>query len=204
MSLAPRAWRHQGVLLGLLVLGTQNGLPFFDTTQHFVFGYAISNYMALALIALLIVRIPGGSRKPGTGAIALVGYLLVIWWFVTWWHSGGQPVSAGVSFGRNFLLFAVLAVVFPLGLSDARERDEMLFTVCAGAAVFALGEIFITVSHRPVPWLVHPVAIRVSDVGLQRVYAFMTEAAVLLFCVSLAAALLGPTRHIRRWETQWL
>ena len=103
VSLAPRAWRHQGVLLGLLVLGTQNGLPFFDTTQHFVFGYAISNYMALALIALLIVRIPGGSRKRGTGAMALVGYLLVIWWFVTLWHSVGNqlaPVcrSVGTSF----------------------------------------------------------------------------------------------------------
>ncbi len=198
MSLAPRAWRHQGILLGLLVLGTQNGLPFFDTTDHFVLGYAISNYMVFALLVFLMFRVPRATRKPGMRSMTLVGYVFVIWWFVTVWHSGGEPTSAAVGFGRNFLTFALLAVLFPLGLSDAQERREMLFTVCAGATLYAVGEIVITVSHHPIPWLVHPVAVRVSDVGLQRVYAFMSEAAVLLFAVALGAALLAPDRRIRR------
>ena len=198
MSLAPRACRHQGILLGLLVLGTQNGLPFVDTTDHFVFGYAISNYLVLGLLALLMLRVSNGTRKPGMRSMTLVGYVFVIWWFVTVWHSGGEPMSAAVGFGRNFLIFALLAVLFPLGLSDAQERREMLLTVCAGAAFYSVGEIVITVSRHPLPWLVHPVAVRVSDVGLQRVYAFMSEAAVLLFAVSLGAALLAPDRRIRR------
>ena len=76
----------------------------------------------------------------------------------------------------------------------------MLLTVCAGAALYSVGEIVITVSRHPLPWLVHPVAVRVSDVGLQRVYAFMSEAAVLLFALSLGAALLAPDRRIRRGD----
>jgi hypothetical protein len=190
---------RRGVLLGLLVLGAENGLPFLDTAQHELFGYALGDYMVIALALALALQATRGRLTPGIGALAVISYMFVIWWVITLWHSDGEPLNTGAAFGRNFLLFALLAVLFPLGITDARERKEMLLTFGGGALLYSIGEILITVTHHPLPWLVHPVAIRVSDVGLQRVYAFMADASVLLFCLALGAALLGPTQRLRRW-----
>lgn len=189
---------HRGILLGLLVLGAENGLPFVDTARHYLFGYAIANYMVLALIVLLAIRIPRAQRRPGLAALSIVTSLFVAWWLITLWHSGGEPLSAAASFGRDFLVFALLATLFPMGLAGRRESIEMVATVCAGALAYSVGEIAITVTHHPFAWLVHPVAIRISDVGLRRVYAFMSDSSVLLFCLALGAALLGSTRRLRR------
>jgi hypothetical protein len=198
-TVLPFLLRHRGIVLGLLVLGAENGLPFLDTSQRYVLGYAISNYMVILLIALLAIRIPRSERKPGMGVLAVVSFLFTIWWVITLWHSGGQPVSAALSLGRNFLLFALLAAAFPLGTSDGAERKEMLFTFLAGALLYSIGEVGITVSGRPLSWLVHPIAIRGSDIALQRVYAFMSDSAALLFCLAIGAALLAPTSRLRRW-----
>jgi hypothetical protein len=181
------------------VLGAENGLPFIDTAQHYLFGYALSNYMVVALILLLAIRISGSEVKPGMRGLALVSFMFTIWWVITLWRSGGEPLSAAEAFGRNFLLFALLAALFPLGVPDVSERKEMLVTFLGGALLYSVGEVAITVSGQPLSWLVHPVAIRASDIALQRVYAFMSDSAVLLFCLAMGAALLAPTRRLRQW-----
>jgi hypothetical protein len=200
-------FRRPGIAVGLLVLGVQNGLPVLDTATTFLNGLALGNYLAYALIVILAVRWVAGAHPRGAprGAreLGLVGFGLAVWWLITVARSTseGVPLTAAAAFGRNFLIFAILTVLFPRGLHSARARRDALLTVCAGALLYSVGQILITTSGARVSWLVHPVAIRTSEVGLQRVYAFMSDPAVLLFCLAVGAALLSVSRKSRRTGT---
>lgn len=191
--------RRPGLTVGLLLLGLENGLPFLDTAQTILNGAALADYLAVVMIAILLVQRKMGPHQPrhrGARLAGRLGTLLIVWWLVTLWHSDGEPVLAAMKFGRTYLIFAVLVVLFPHGLRGRAWRDA-LTTLLAGTALYALGQIAIT-AGRALPWLVHPVAIRVSDVGLTRVYAFMSDAAVLAFSLSLGGALLAQTRRGRQ------
>lgn len=193
--------RRPGIAIGILVLATLNGLPGFDTATTSINGLAVSNYLALLLIAFLAVRWAVVHRSNVVDASRVTGVLataLVAWWLITLNRSTGEPLSAAISFGRNYLVFGLLVALFPATLRTPRIRRDALLTVAIGAGLYSLGQILITGGGGHLSWLVHPVAIRTSDVGLQRVYAFMSDAAVLLFCLSIGAALLASSRRTRQ------
>lgn len=197
--------KRPGIAVGLLVLGTQNGLPFVDTAATYFHGIAVDNYIGFALIAVLggraVVKGRRGLPNGRTGFAGLIGGLglcLAAWWLVTLVRSGGEPVSVALSFGRNFIVFALLAPLFAVSVRTRRDQVDILTTVCVGALLYAVGEVAATVGHSHLSWLVHPIAVRTSDVGLRRVYAFMSDATILLFCLGIGAALLATVQRTRR------
>lgn len=192
--------KRVGIAVGVLVLAAQDGLPFVDTGTHFVNGLAVTNYLVISLITILAVRAASSSLRParGASALAMAGAGLAVWWVVTVARSGGEPVGTAASFGRNFLIFALLVALFPLGLRKRRDQIHALGTVCLGALLYTFGQIILTVTGARLSWLIHPVAIR-AESGLPRVYADMSDAAVLLFCLAVGAALLGRKRRLRQF-----
>jgi len=195
--------RRPGLTVGLLMLGLENGLPFLDTAQTIIGGAALADYLAVLMILILLLRWLTGSQRlpqPGFAFAGAVSFLLAAWWLFTIGHSDGEPLAAAIKFGRHYLIFAILVALFPLGLRSRRDWRDALTVLLIGTATYALGQIAIT-SGQALPWLVHPIAIRVSDVGLTRVYAFMGDAAVLAFSLSLGASLLAQTVKGKRLGT---
>ena len=195
--------RRPGIAIGLLVLGTQNGLPFVNTATTYITGLALGDYIAYALVAVLLIHWIKSKRptevQAGLRGLTLLGVGLAVWWFITLERStaAGVPVTIAAAFGRNFLFFAVLVALFPVSLRARRCRKDALLTLCAGALIYSVGEIIITTSHVQLSWLVHPIAIRISEVHLVRVYSFMSDPTALLFCLAIGAALLGIQRRTR-------
>ncbi len=197
------AWclvKRPGVALGLLVLGVQNGLPFLNTATTYIHRYALDDYVAVTLVVLMACPCLLGLPHPTQAArrLALVGACLVVWWVVVVTRSNGEPVSAAVSTGRNFLLFALLLVFFSVALTRRRTIVDALATICVGALLYSVAQTAVTVTANPLTTLIHPVATITSDVGLERVYAFMSDSAVLLWCLAVGAALLANKRLVRR------
>ncbi len=195
--------RRPGIAIGLIVLGTQNGLPFLNTATTYINGLALVDYLAYALVAVLFIRWTTSKRptdvQAGLRGLTLLGLGLAVWWLITVERSStaGVPVTVAAAFGRGFLFFGVLVALFPVGLRARRCRRDALLTLCAGALIYSVGEIIITTSHVQLSWLVHPIAVRISDVHLVRVYSFMSASTELLFCLAIGAALLGIQRRTR-------
>lgn len=198
------AWllgKRPGIAIGLLVLGVQNGIPFFDTATASYGGLAITNYMAVALVGVLATRCLGRSKwqvPAGAHAFGVLGVCMTGWWIIAVVRSTGVPISAAASFGRGFLIFPLMLVLFIFALRTRREWFEVLATVCAGAMLLAIGQLVLAITGIELTWLIHPVAVRTSEVGLLRVYTTMGDAAVLLFCLAVGAALFANPRGSRR------
>ena len=196
------AWRP-GIAIGLLVLGVLNGLPFVNTATTIIDGSALANYMTYLLITMLVVRWVATRRSSasttGTSPVIILSIWLAVWWLITVVRSteAGIPFTSALSYGRGFFTFALLLALCPLGLRLAADRRDALLVLCVGAIAYAVGEI-VTVTGHNLAWLVHPVIVRTSEVGLTRVYAFMAETTVLLFSMALGATLLATSHSARR------
>lgn len=189
-----------GVLIGLLVLGAENGLPGIDTSTTTIGGLALSNFIlvGLAVVLALVARTSRG-RTPGTRTVTWLAMTLILWWLITLLRAppAGVPISAAATFGRDFLAFALLAPLCVIGLRSPKVANAALATVTVGVLMYSFGQAAIVASGASVTWLVHPIAVRTSDVSLQRVYAFMSDAVVLVFSIGFARALLDESRRRR-------
>lgn len=193
--------KRRGVAIGLLVLAVQNGVPFLDTAAITFGGFALSDYLAIVLVLVLAVG-SGADRaivQRGT-AIRTFGFALAGWWLLTVVRStaAGVPLLPAIAFGKGYLIFALLVALFPGTLARERVRRDALLTVGAGALLYAVGQVIITVGGPQLSWLVHPIAVRSGDVGLVRVYGTVIQAVVLVAFLAFGAVLVGSARRGHR------
>jgi hypothetical protein len=196
-ALSAVMFMRPGVAIGGLLVGVLNGLPGIDTAETALLGLALRNYCAYLLIVVLAtqaLRTRSSRVEPYAGRLLTVaGALIAAWWSLTVIRSGGAgvPLGAAAAYGRNYLVFAFLVVLFPFGLRRERDRQDAIAVVAVATMLFSVGVIVVTVTGASLSWLVHVVAIRTSESGLPRIYAYMEDAGVLTFCAAIGVALFG-------------
>jgi hypothetical protein len=196
--------RNDGVVAALLVLLLLDGLPLISMNQSS--REAGANTLG-DLIFLLLVGLLGASmlrRERGLPRDKLTRWAFV--WgaaYLGWWtfkvvaKSPGVPLMSAVSFGRDFMYFALL---LPLALGALRRREQLVGFACtlgAAAGLYSLGLIAQQFTHAELAWLVHAEKTGTFE-GLPRVYAPMNDLLIAAFPLAFAASLLGP-RQARRW-----
>lgn len=194
--------RNEGVLTALLVLLLLNGLPVISMNQSS--REAGANTVADAIFLLLVGLLAANMLRRGVPKDALTigaftwGAAYLGWWtFKVVAQSPGVPLLSAVSFGRDFMYFALL---LPLALGSLRRRDQLVgfaATLGAGAGMYAVGLIAQQVVHAEMAWLVHAEKTGTFE-GLPRVYAPMNDLLIAAFPLAFAASLLGP-RKARKW-----
>ena len=198
------AWWNRGVLAGILVLLLLEGVPLINTggASSAQGADAVNDAIFVALVILLAACAFDRHRDKEQDRLAT---LAVIWasCYLAWWlfkvvaGSPGIPLFAAVSYGREFMGFAIF---LPLVLLALRRPSHVVgFTVAltAGVALFSVGEIVSQVAHAQLAWLIH--AEQVGEfAGVARIYAPMDELLVAAFPMSFAAMLLGPKPWRRR------
>lgn len=196
--------KRRGVAIGLLVLAVQNGLPFLNTATIAAGPFALRDYLAVVLVVVLAttraVTATSADHRLTNRVSATFGAALGVWWLITVVRStgAGVPLNAAIAFGKGFVIFALLIVVFPRALTRSTVRRDALRTITIGALLYALGEIVITAGGPQVTWLVHPIAVRTSSVGLPRVYGTMIQSVVLVACLATGMLLTGRLHGMRR------
>jgi hypothetical protein len=194
--------KRPGVAVGILVLGIANGLPGIDTiATSTAGGFALDSVLAGLLIVVLVAApsISGIRPRRLPGWVYLWSAAFAFWWVVTLYRTiiAGVPLTAAVTQGREFLVFALAVPAAWRWLGHRRYATQCLATLGVGAVLYACGEILIVVGGVSLSWLVHPVAVRTSDVGLTRVYAYMSDLAAAGMALGVGASLLFDSRFAR-------
>jgi hypothetical protein len=196
--------RNDGVVAALLVLLLLDGLPLISLNQSSREAGAntLGDLIFLLLVGLLAVgmlrRERGLPRDALTRGAFIWGAAYLGWWtFKVIAASPGVPLLSAVSFGRDFMYFALL---LPLALGSLRRREQLVgfaSTLGAAAGLYAFGLIAQQFTHAQLSWLVHAEKTGTFE-GLPRVYAPMNDLLIAAFPLAFAASLLGP-RPARRW-----
>lgn len=196
--------RNEGVLAALLVLLLLDGLPLVSMNQSS--REAGANTVADGIFLLLVALLATNGLRRGRGlqkdAITIAAF---VWGgaYLGWWtfkvvaQSPGVPLLSAVSFGRDFMYFALL---LPLALNSLRRRVHLVgfaATLGAGAGLYALGLIGQQLVHAELSWLVHAEKTGTFE-GIPRVYAPMNDLLIAAFPLAFAASLLGPQKA-RKW-----
>jgi hypothetical protein len=198
-------WWNRGVLAGALVLLLLNGIPFVNTRLSTVSGTGANVFADIvfaAIVALLTLSALGRTRNLRQDRIAnralVWGALFLGWWgFKIIVESPGVPILPAISYGRDFLYFAVF---LPLALFGIRRRSHLIgfaAILIAGVVVFSLGQVGEQVFHTPLNWLIHVEKVRDFE-GILRIYAPMNAALIAAFPMALAAMVLAPKPWQRR------
>jgi hypothetical protein len=197
--------RAFGVMLGIAVLVNLNGIPGLDVNPG---GVAISRLQDLSAVGLLV----GSLYVVASGKVAqrstlqrmlyVVSLLLAAWWLVTWARTAafhGVPPTLAAKFARDFLYFALtLPLLCDVFVTYPRLRRQVLWTLGAGAAVYALAQLALSGAHVSLGFILHP-QLSTVVLGTTRTYSSMNMLVRAAFALSCGALLLAPTRRLRWW-----
>ena len=179
--LCPLAISHRGILIGLLLLATMNGLPFLNTAGSapgkFSFQDVAAILLALAAAYWLLTGHPSPYASPLGRQLSTAGWLLLAWWVVSVSASAafqGVPVLKAAIFGRDFGLFAVLLILLPHVPLTTRDLRNLGAVLAAGAFVYALGQIIATTGLADPGSLIH-YSSTFEQSGLIRLYGNMID-----------------------------
>jgi hypothetical protein len=196
--------RAYGVMLGVAVLMSMNGIPGVDVNPG---GVAISHLQDLAGLGVL-----GGSfYVVASGKVAqrsslqrmlyVASFALAAWWLVTWARTAalnGVPPTLAAKFARDFLFFALtLPLLCDVFVTYPRLRRQVLWTLGAGAFLFAVAQIVQSRTNISLNFIIHPLLSTVVQ-GTTRVYSPMTSLVRAAFALSCGALILAPTQRLRR------
>ena len=197
--------RAFGVMLGIAVLANLNGIPGLNVNPG---GVAISHLQDLSAVGLLLgslyVVASGkvAQRSPLQRMLYVVSLLLAAWWLLTWARTAafqGVPPTLAAKFARDFLYFALtLPLLCDVFVTYPRLRRQVLWTLGAGAAVYALAQLAVSGVHVSLDFILHP-ALTTVVLGTTRVYSSMNMLVRAAFALSCGALLLAPARRLRRW-----
>jgi hypothetical protein len=196
------AMNQRGAFVGISTLAAMDGLPFFDTSRHVASKITIQDVAVALLLLVAVVWIAStDGHRPGRAArvLSFAGVLLSVWW--TWTLArtwSGQDVSLmhASSFGRDFGFFALLLMVLPQVRLTNRDIGMLLGVLTAGVCVFAMGQIAIALGAGRPGSLIH-IQRTLTESGVTRVYASMTDLVTAGLAVSVAASLLARETKIR-------
>lgn len=197
------ALKQRGAFIGLIVLAAMNGIPFFDTSPYVASRLNIADVAVFVLLAAALAWIftEREQYRPTRAGqmISCAGVALLLWWgwtVVRTLSDGYGPFTRAASFGRDFAFFALLLIVLPYVRLSSRQIAVMLGVLTVGVCVFAIGQIMIAIGLGSPGSLVH-FQFTLSESGLTRVYANMTDLVTAGAAVSIMAALLAPQRRLR-------
>jgi hypothetical protein len=203
IGLCALALTQRGALLGLLLVAALNGIPFISTSQPVISKLTVADFsiIALFLTAVLWLLLDNGTYRPtGIGqAISRAAVVLLLWWCFTVVRSvTAQRVPAlhAISFGRDFLYFALLLLVLPRVRLERRDISALICTLTVAVCIFATGQIATATGLGQPGTLIH-FEYTVQQTDLTRVYARMTDLVTAGLAVSLAAILLTRQRRVR-------
>ena len=180
---------YRGVLIGLLVVASINGLPGVDLAAAEE-GLRGTDLATLALIGCGLLRLlldPPQRRPAHLKPVLIWSAALTAWWLVTYLRAvvgEDAPFLEAGFFGRDFLFFALLLPILLLTLRSRDDIVQMLVVVTGATVLYALGHLFVTLAVQPLPLLVHING--VNKIGpFARVYAAMNEAVLLGFPLAI-------------------
>jgi hypothetical protein len=164
---------------------------------------ALNDAIFLTLVILLAACALDRQRQGAQDRLATVALVWALC-YLAWWlvkvvaGSPGIPLLAAVSYGRDFMGFAIFLPLTFLALRTRAHLVGFAVTLAVGAAIFAVGQIIIQVAHTELTWLIHITNVtEVSEFeGVTRIDAPMSELLVAALPMSFAAMLLGP----RTWR----
>jgi hypothetical protein len=202
--LALARWNY-GVVAGILLLLTLDGVPFVNTKPVATTGTNILDDLSffgltllLAVVAVINIYSSKGTRGKYYRRAYIWAAAFFFWWALTTAITvlyKGIPAIPAFAFGRQYLYYLM---ILPVALAAFRQRQPIvgfMLTVAAAATLYSMGLIVTTVSHAQLSWLVHITKTR-DETGLVRVYAPMNTLLITVFPMAIAAALLGP----RKWR----
>jgi hypothetical protein len=197
--------RAFGVLLGVAILINLNGIPGVNVNPGSV---AISRAQDISavglLLALLVVVVSGriAKRSALQRQLYVASFTLAGWWLLTWARTaafGGIPPILAARFARDFLLFALtLPLLCDVFVTYPKLRRQVLWTLGAGASIYAAAQIAQSRGHVNLDFLLHP-ELRTVVQGTIRIYSPMNGLIRAAFALSGGALILAPNQRLRRW-----
>jgi hypothetical protein len=204
LAVAAAAISQRGLLIGFFVLAAMDGIPFIDTSKYVASKLTLEDVAVIAfLCTALLWHLMDPKSHPTTRMAQILSRLAVIpfiWWVFVLGHtlsSQHVPIIHAVSFGREYLFFALLLAIVPRIWLTSRDIWSLLAVLAAGVSVFAVGQIMTAIGHPPTGGLIH-VERTLEQSGLTRVYAHMTDLVSAGVALGLAACFLAPQRVVRR------
>jgi hypothetical protein len=203
-AFAAMAVTQRGLLIGLFVLAAMNGIPFIDTSKYIASKFTIEDTVVIVLLctAFLWHLLDPGSHRM-TRAAQIISRLAVvpfIWWVFTLGRTlNGQhvPLVHAVSFGREYLFFALLLAILPRVRLTIRDIWTILTVLVVGVCIFAVGQIMTALGVGQPGSLIH-IERTLQQSGLTRVYAHMTDLVSASVAIGIAAVFLAPQKAVRR------
>jgi hypothetical protein len=204
----PRHFRL-GIFLGVAIAAGIDALPGPDLDAGPVFyGLYVQSYIVLMLWVALVIA--GGLRgltrllSSATGRTVMVLCLsLLAWWTYTLYRTNLQGIGSirhAVSFGRDFLTYAVTVPLVAIGLQRREVRDVTLLAAACLAMIAAGGYIASSLGHHTIALLVHSSSAREVS-GVTRVFTPGEDLFSAALALGFGACLLGPSQRVRRIGT---
>jgi hypothetical protein len=169
-----------GPFVALTVLVIMNGVPAVDLSTRVVGSFGIQDCGVLALAAGLYSyrgEIVVGRERRVARIAAIWSACFVAWWIITFARSvllDGIPIRYVVSYGRDFLYFAILLPLAVRARLPSKSVRYGVLLLIAGVVVYAVGQIGSALSGHELSWLVHPLESGKTS-GLVRLASPMSE-----------------------------
>ena len=197
--------RAFGVLLGVAILINLNGIPGVNVNQAGVAISRVQDISAVALLLALLVVVASGritKRSALQRQLYVASFALAGWWLLTWARTAafeGIPPVLAAKFARDFLLFALtLPLLCDVFVTYPKLRRQVLWTLGAGASIYAAAQIAQSRGHVNLDFLLHP-ELRTVVQGTIRVYSPMNGLSRAAFALAAGALILAPNQRLRRW-----
>jgi hypothetical protein len=194
---------QRGAFIGILLLAAMNGLPFIDTSPVIISKLTIADVAVLVLVltacAWIASSADGYRPNRASRTISRIGVLLLLWWMWTIARTvtdGYGPLTRAADYGRDVAFFALLLIVLPRVRLRNRDIGVLLGVLTAGVCLFAVGQVMIATGLGRLGTLIH-FRYTLSQSGVTRVYADMTDLVGAGLAVSVMACLVASRRTVR-------
>lgn len=194
-----------GFAIALLALGSLDALPGPNLETFHVGGTITGQDVVVAgLVALLVVenwreQFWSLRRTAWGKTLACWALVFLVWWGATvlrTWVSSPVPLVHAVWWSRDFAYFALLLPLLYGPLRRARVRSTALVTLAAGAAVAAVAQSAVVVTHLHLSFIVHTSQLGQTS-GLTRLYTSASDLPFAALPMALGLVLFGRTRRTR-------